>query len=141
MLQPQTRTHLDVAGEGGTEHERLAVRDAGHVLALDDATDLGLETHVEHAVGLVEDEVADVGERDATALDEVDETSGRGREEVAALVHRAELGSDVGASVDDRGARPRAVRKLARLLVDLRDELASRSTPVSLPPVHSSRPS
>ncbi len=57
--------HLDVVGEEvlgelahllgprGGPHERLPVRtDLGH-----DAADLGLEAHVEHAVGLVEDEV------------------------------------------------------------------------------------
>lgn len=120
------KAHLDVAGEGGTEHERLALRDTGHVLALDDAADLRLESHVEHAVSLVEDEVADVGERDAAAFDEVDETSGSGREEVAALVHGAELGSDVGSSVNDGGANPGAVGELAGLLVDLRDELTGR---------------
>ena len=49
---------------------------AGHVLFLNDATDLMFETHVKHAVRLVKDKVADIRKADATALDQINETSG-----------------------------------------------------------------
>ena len=56
----------DLAGlalERGGEEQRLAVaRDL-----LDDAVDDGPEAHVEHAVGLVEDEDLDVVEADGAA--------------------------------------------------------------------------
>ena len=39
-----------LAGEGGGEHDRLAVR----ADVVDDAVDLRLEAHVEHAVRLVQ---------------------------------------------------------------------------------------
>ena len=92
VLEEVAGEHLDVAGEGGTEHERLSFRDAGHVLSVDDSSNLGLETHVEHSVGLIEDEVSDVGEGDSSTLDEIDESSRGGRKKIASLVHRSQLG-------------------------------------------------
>ena len=90
-------------GEGGREHQRLASL-LRHVLLLDDPADLRLEAHVEHAVGLVEDEPAAVLQRDARTLHEVDEAAGRGDEQLAAALEVAELVADVGAAVDDDGA-------------------------------------
>ena len=56
----------------------------GHVGLLNDLADLGLKAHVEHAIGLVEHEKVDVREGNATALHQVDKTTGRGDEESAA---------------------------------------------------------
>jgi hypothetical protein len=38
--------------------------------------DLAFEAHVKHAVGLVKDKLANVGQADTTTLDEINETSG-----------------------------------------------------------------
>ena len=48
---------LDRLGERCGEHERLALAGGGHALMLDDAADLRLESHVEHPVGFVHDQV------------------------------------------------------------------------------------
>jgi hypothetical protein len=101
-------------------------RSIGHVLLLDDAANLRLEAHVEHAVGLVENEELDARQRDAAALNHVDEAAGRGDNHVGAAVELAHLKAGVGAAVDDDGAQRRAVAELARLVPDLRRELASR---------------
>jgi len=58
----------------------------------------------EHAVCLVEDEEADGGERDAARSEEVDESAGRGDEDVDALGHVSELLAFVCSAVDDRDA-------------------------------------
>jgi len=78
VLEEVLGEDLDVTGEGGAEHEGLAVMDTRHILSLNDATDLVFETHVKHAVGLVKDEVTDVGKADATPFDEINKTSGSG---------------------------------------------------------------
>lgn len=52
---------LDLFGEGGGEHEGLALAGGGHVVLLHDATDLRLETHVQHPVSLIQHQVP-VGE-------------------------------------------------------------------------------
>lgn len=46
--------HLDLAREGGTVHERLALSFGWHALLLHNAADLGLEAHIQHAISLVE---------------------------------------------------------------------------------------
>ena len=122
VLEEVAGEHLDVAGEGGGKHEGLAVGDVGHVLTLDDAADLGLETHVQHPVGLVQNEVLDVHQGDAATLDEIDETAGGGDEQIAATLDLAQLGADVGTAVDDAGTDPGAVGELAGLVEDLGDE-------------------
>ena len=49
---------MDLLGEGSREHEGLPVWDLRHVVLLDDASYLRLETHVKHTVGFVQDQVA-----------------------------------------------------------------------------------
>lgn len=124
VLEEVAGEHLDVAGEGGREHESLAVGDHGHVLTLDNAANLGLETHVKHAVSLVEDEVLDVAEGDAASLYEVHQSAGGSNKKIAAALDLAELGANIGTTVDDARADPGAVGKLAGLIVDLRNQLA-----------------
>jgi hypothetical protein len=65
-------TRPGLAVERGGEEQRLALgRALGH-----DAVDGGLEAHVEHAVGLVEDEDRHAVERQVAALEEVLQAAG-----------------------------------------------------------------
>lgn len=123
VLEEVAGQHLNVAGEGGREHQSLAVVDLRHVLTLDNAANLGLETHVQHAISLVENKILNVAERNAATLNKVDKTAGGGDEEIAATLNLAELGANIGTTVDDARADPRAVGKLASLVVNLRDKL------------------
>jgi hypothetical protein len=125
VLQEITGEHLNITREGGGEHESLPLLDAGHVLALDNTTNLGLETHVQHAISFIEDEVLDVGKADPATFDEIDETTWGSREEITAFLDLAKLLVDIGATVDYGGANPGAISELAGLLVNLRDKLAS----------------
>ena len=69
-----------LAVERGREEQRLALaRALGH-----DAVDGGLEAHVEHAVGLVEDEDADAVEGQVAALEEILQAAGGGDDDVGA---------------------------------------------------------
>ena len=126
VLHEVSSEHLDVAGEGGGEHERLTLLNAGHVLALDDPTNLRLETHVEHAVGLIKDEVLHVGKADAPAFNQIDETARGSAEEVTSTLDLPQLLVDVGTAVDHSRPHPGAVAELASFIVDLADELTSR---------------
>ena len=123
VLQEVLGEQLDVAGEGAAEHEGLALMNTRHVLALDDTANLRLETHVKHAIGLIEHEVLDVSKADTATLDEIDETTRSGRKQVTATLESAELLTDVGTTVHDARAHPGAIRELAGFLVNLRDEL------------------
>lgn len=119
--------HLNVPREGGAEHECLAVGGDWHVLTLNNAANLRLETHVKHAISLVEDQVLDVGKGDAATLNQIDKTTWRSNEQVTAALNLAKLRANVGTTVDDARTDPRTVGELASLVVDLRDKLTSWS--------------
>ncbi|ROV91474.1 hypothetical protein VSDG_07154 [Cytospora chrysosperma] len=123
VLQEVAGQHLDVAGEGGGEHESLAVLNTGHVLTLDDASNLGLETHIKHTISLIEDEVLDVLQRDTTTLYEIDQTSRGSHQEIASTLDLTKLRADVSSTVDDTRSHPGAVGELSRLVVNLGDQL------------------
>ena len=91
----------------------------------DDPLDLRPEAHVEHPVGLVEDEDVDVVERDHLALDEILQPAGRRDDDVRAL-ELLRLRADRSAAVGE--ADLDALRRGERLdlLGDLERELAGR---------------
>ena len=102
VLQDFRRELGDVVRHGGREQQRLAVlgdraRDAAHVAD---------EAHVEHAIGLVEDEEVHVAELHVAALDEIEQTAGRGDQDVDAARQRLDLAA-VAQTADD-GAKPEA---------------------------------
>jgi len=103
------------------EHECLPVRSD---LACDGA-DLGLEAHVEHAVGLVEDEESDAEHgSDALHAHEVHEAAGRADEHLDAGLELLDLLCLRNAAVD--GAEPdrHLFAKLLPLQIDLVRQLA-----------------
>jgi hypothetical protein len=114
---------LDLDGERRAEEQGLPVLGAGHVLLLHDPPDLGLEAHVEHPVCLVEDQPAHAAQRHAAALDQIDQSAGRGDEDLHPALELPHLRVDLRSSVDDRGTQRALVRKLAGLLVDLHGQL------------------
>jgi len=127
ILQEISGQHLDVAGEGGGKHESLAVLDAWHVLTLNDSADLWFETHVQHTISLVKNQVFDVAKGNAATLDQVDETTWGRDEKITSTLDLAELGSNIGSTVDNAGADPRSVSEFAGLVVNLRNKLTGRS--------------
>ena len=126
VLEEILGEHLDVAGEGGGKHESLTAINAGHVLALHDAANLGLETHVKHTIGLIEYEILDVAEGDATTLNEIDQSARGSNKKIAATLDLTQLRTNVGTTINNTRANPRAVGELTRLVVDLRDKLTGR---------------
>jgi hypothetical protein len=53
----------------------LTVLDAWHIFTLDNAANLRLETHVQHTISLIENQVLDVAQRDAATLNKIDKTT------------------------------------------------------------------
>lgn len=86
---------LDLGGPGGTPHKGLTVRaDLVHDLA-----DLRLETHIEHAISLVHDDVRDTAEVGGVVGEEVDEAAGRGDQHMDSLSQCLHLSALLTASV------------------------------------------
>jgi hypothetical protein len=88
---------------------------------------LGLETHVQHAISLIKDQVLDVAQGDTATLDQIDETTGGSNQQITAALDLAELGANIGTTVNDTWADPGSVGELARLVKDLRDKLTGGS--------------
>ena len=114
------------------ELAHLAVERRGeeHRLALlrqprDDLVDLRLEAHVEHPVGLVEDEDPDAVERDDPPLDQVLQAARR-RDEDVGLARGLRLRGDRDAAVDRGDPQVARRRDRAELGRDLGGELARR---------------
>jgi hypothetical protein len=99
VIEEVAGQHLDGRRERRREHEGLTFARLRHRLLLDDAPDLQLEAHVQHAVGLVEHQVAAVIEPDAAAVDHVEQPPGGGHQQVAAAVQVPHLVPDVGSAV------------------------------------------
>jgi len=123
ILQEVASEHLDVAWESGGEHESLTALDAWHILALNNATNLWLETHVQHTISLIENKVLDVLEGNAATLNQVDKTTWSGNEEIASTLDLAKLRSNIGTTVNNAWSDPRSVGELTGLFVNLRDQL------------------
>jgi len=113
----------DLLGPGGGPHAGLAV---GPDLA-DDLADLGLETHVEHAVGLVKDEVGDAAKVGLARLEHVNQTTGGGNAHLDAALEVTDLRALGDTTVDASVADPRRLAKLGDLLLNLNRQLTSGS--------------
>ena len=112
---------LHLAAHRGREHQRLMV--GGQ--RLEDLVDGVRETHVEHLVGLVEDDAADLLQVDEAAVLQVEQTAGRGHDDVDALLQRTDLRLDGSAAVD--GLHVDALHKLrevVQVVGNLQAELA-----------------
>ena len=113
----------DVVGHRRREEERLPLCGQQR----EDSPDVVDETHVEHSVGFVEDEEADVGQRDVTLADQVEQASRRGvpagRCRVAA--HRPAAAGSTPPKID-AVADVRVAGIVAAAFVDLDRQLARR---------------
>ena len=105
---------------GGEEHRLAVVGDAAQ-----DLVDLRLEAHVEHPVGLVEDEDRDGVERDEAAVHQVLQPARRGDEHVGLLGLRG-LRREGDAAVDGGDLEPARLAELGEDFGHLNRELARR---------------
>ena len=112
----------DVVGHRRREEERLPLFGQQR----EDSPDVVDETHVEHSVGFVEDEEADVGQRDVTLADQVEQASRRGYQQVDAALQRIDLRPLVDAAEDHAVADVRVAGIVAAAFVDLDRQFARR---------------
>ena len=109
--------------EGGGEEHRLALG-RGRTQKL---LEILAEAHVEHPIGLVEDEDLDRGEIEAAATEKIDEPPRRADDDLGAAPQIGELPFVGSPAVDRHGANPLLEgRELLRLRRDLRRQLPRR---------------
>ena len=114
---------LDLLGHGRREQRRLALRMRG----LRQALDVVDEAHVEHAVGLVEDEEARLVQLHVALAHEVDQPAGRGDEEIDAVAQALDLAEARHAAEHQRGGDMRALGQFPDRVIDLDGEFAGGS--------------
>ena len=121
------RIALIVAGELGDvtvercrEQHGLTIRRG----LVEQTADGGHESHVGHAVGLVEHDLPDVTQVDVTALDQVFEAARAGHQDVDAALEGAQLPAVTDTAVD--GVDAHVAGEAAQLGRDLLGELTSR---------------
>ena len=112
----------DLVREGGAEQQVLALARQD----FEDAPDVADEAHVEHAVGLVEDEDLDARQVDRALAEVVEQATRRGDDDVDAATQRVDLRREADAAIDG-GRTDAAVGAVdADALLDLERELAGR---------------
>ena len=82
------------------------------------------KAHVQHAVGLVQDEHFDVRQVDRSLPHVVHQSAGSGHDDVDAAAKRGELALDAHAAIDGRGPQRREAAVLADGLLDLHCQLS-----------------
>ena len=122
VLQDLRRELGDVARHGGGEQQRLALLGD----RADDAAHVADEAHVEHAVGLVEDEEGHVAELHVAALDQVEQAARRGDQDVDAARQGLDLAAIAQAADDGAEAQAEAAAVGVEAAGDLDRELAGR---------------
>lgn len=81
------RQALHLLRPRGCEKERLALRRD----LVNDCPNLGLEAHVEHAIGLIKGECRDVGQTDLAHLDDVVQATRRGDDHLHPALYSLDL--------------------------------------------------
>ena len=112
----------DLRRHGGGEEQRLA----GEGNELADALDVGNEAHVEHAVGLVDDEEFDASEQQPSALEMVEQAARRRDQHVDAARELDVLVVERDAADQERDVELVVDAVFGEALLDLRGEFARR---------------
>ena len=113
---------LDLVRESRRKEQVLALGRGGK--QCHDPLDVRNETHVQHAIGLVENEDLDLAQVHGFLLDVVQKTSWRGHQYLDACAHDRQLLPDVDPAIDDRGANPGVFAVGLHRFLDLDGQLA-----------------
>ena len=121
-VQQAVGERLDLVAEGGREEQALLLlrQHREHLLDVVD------EAHVEHAVGLVEDEDLDVREVERALAVVVEQAARRGDEDVDAAAQLVDLRLHADAAEHHHAGELGVLAVGAHALFDLRGELAGR---------------
>ncbi|KAI6773718.1 hypothetical protein HG531_000567 [Fusarium graminearum] len=123
VLEEVGSESTDFLRPGSGPHEGLSVRSD----LTNDLADLGLETHVKHAISLVEDEIGNTTQVGLTGLEHVNETTGSGNAHLDSAREVANLRTLGDTTVDTGVSDARRSTELLHLFLDLDSKLTSRS--------------
>src|SRR6266436_1168670 len=123
LSQILSRECFDFRRHGRAEQKRLAVgRDLGH-----DPIELRRESHVEHSIGLVENQDLEIVERDVLAFHVIEQPARSGDHYIHSAEERLRLRLDANPAEDRDDAKVGVFAVLPKALLDLCGQLARRS--------------
>ena len=122
VIVQEVRSKLtDFLGPSGGPHASLTVR----TNLANDLANLGLETHVKHAVSLVENEVGDTAKVGAASLEHIDQTTGSSNANLNATRQVTNLRTLGDTTVDTSVANARGLSELGDFGLNLNGQLTS----------------
>lgn len=123
IIEEVRRQLANLLGPGSGPHASLTV---GTNLA-NDLTNLGLETHVQHAVSLVKDEVGNTTKVSAASLQHINQTTRSGNADLNTTGQIADLRALGNTTVDTGVANARGLAELCDLSLNLDSQFTGRS--------------
>lgn len=114
---------LDLLGPSGREQESLSVRSD----LRNNLSDLGLETHVEHSVGFVHNEISNTLEVGLASLEHVDQSTRSGDTDLDTSLEVSDLRALGSTTVNGSVPNSGRLTKLGSFGLDLNSELSGRS--------------
>lgn len=120
VLEVVVSESLHLLGPGGGPHEGLSV---GSDL-VNDLSNLGLETHIEHSVGLIENEVGDSSQVGLAGLEHIEKSAGSGNDNLDTSGKVSDLLSSGDTTVDTGVSDLGGLAELGALGLDLDGELS-----------------
>ena len=102
LVEESVGQAADLRRHRGREEQRLP----GFRQQTDDAFDIGDEPHIEHPVGLVDDQDAHIRQQDLAALEQVEHPARRGDQHIDAAVEFLQLIAKAFAADQQRGREP-----------------------------------
>mmetsp|Transcript_24768 Transcript_24768/g.62173 ORF Transcript_24768/g.62173 Transcript_24768/m.62173 type:complete len:292 (-) Transcript_24768:358-1233(-) len=112
---------MDCLRPGGTPEKSLTI---GTDLT-NDLADLGLETHIEHAIGLIEHQIGDTTQVGLAALEQIDQTARCGDHHLDTALQITDLRTLRRTTIQTGVLDARRGAELVHLLLDLHGEFAS----------------
>ena len=122
IAQAPGRETLDLLGNGGRKEKRLTFLRT----FLDNASDIGKESHVEHPVYLVEDKHLEIVETNLTLLHEIKQSARRGDDDVSPFLQGLALCTVTNAAEDDDGVQVCEGTEFLESGLDLKSQFAGR---------------
>mmetsp|Transcript_20413 Transcript_20413/g.49558 ORF Transcript_20413/g.49558 Transcript_20413/m.49558 type:complete len:296 (-) Transcript_20413:206-1093(-) len=117
---------LHLFGKSSRKHHCLAILCGRHSVALHDLADLRLETHVQHAIRLIQHKVLDVLDGQHLPVHEISQSPGSGNNDINPSRQFFQLSLCICASVDFGPSKIGPVHKFSRFDENLRAQLSGR---------------
>mmetsp|Transcript_23825 Transcript_23825/g.35340 ORF Transcript_23825/g.35340 Transcript_23825/m.35340 type:complete len:230 (+) Transcript_23825:453-1142(+) len=119
VIQEITSKTLDIRWERCREKHCLPSISLRHTLLLYNTTNLGLKSHIQHTISLIQTKELDAFHRNTSTLNKIYKTTRCRNEKITSTFNLAKLISDICSSVDTYSGNSSTVGEFTGFIVDL----------------------